>query len=70
MYMKTHIDLNEQMLKQILLLGHFSTKKEAVHAAMIEYVKFLKRQNLLKLQGKMHWEGNLNQLRKHRNKML
>lgn len=64
--MKTHIDLNEQLVKQILLLGHFATKKEALNAAMVEYVKFLKRQNLLQLQGKVHWEGDLDLLRQHR----
>lgn len=61
--MRTNIELNTTLLDQICKLGHFSTKKAAVNAALAEYVKFLKRQELLELQGKIAWEGDLEELR-------
>ncbi len=61
--MKTHIELDDTLIKQVLLLGHFSTKKEAVNRALLEYVNHLKRQELLNLKGKVEWSGDLTQLR-------
>lgn len=63
---RTHIELNDQLIHEVLTLGKFETKKAAVNAALLEYVKFLKRQKLLKLRGKIQWQGNLEQLRAHR----
>ena len=61
--MRTNIELNTALLNQVCKLGHFPTKKAAVNAALAEYVKFLKRQELLELQGKVSWEGDLEELR-------
>lgn len=61
--MRTHIELDARLLEQIQQLGHFSTKKAAVNAALAEYAKLLKRRRLLELQGLVHWEGDLDRLR-------
>lgn len=50
--MRTHIELDDQLIGQVLQLGHFSTRKAAVHAALAEFVKVLKRQQLLALVGR------------------
>jgi len=65
--MRTHIDLDENLIAQVVAMGHFRTKKAAIHAALIEFAKTLKRQQLLALRGKIAWEGDLNQLRATRN---
>lgn len=64
--MKTHIDLDEQLLEQVCQLGGFDTKKAAVNTALAEYVKLLKRRELLALRGKVKWEGDLNEMRADR----
>ncbi|CAN5431885.1 hypothetical protein BH10PSE19_BH10PSE19_08740 [soil metagenome] len=64
--MRTHIELEDDLLEEVCKLGHFNTKKAAVNAALAEYAKLLKRQQLLLLQGKITWQGNLEQLRKQR----
>ncbi len=65
--MRTHIDLDENLVAQVVTMGRFSTKKAAIHAALTEFVKTLKRKQLLALRGKVVWEGDLDQLRATRN---
>lgn len=65
--MRTHIDLDENLVAQVVAMGHFSTKKAAIHTALMEYAKTLKRRQLLALRGKIAWEGDLDQLRTTRN---
>jgi len=65
--MRTHVDLDETLLDQVVQLGHFPTKKAAIQAALTEFVKTLKRQQLLALRGQVAWQGDLDQLREARN---
>jgi len=64
--MKTHIELDDKLLEQVFRLGGFATKKAAVNAALAEYVKLLLRKELLEMRGKIHWEGDLNEMRADR----
>ncbi len=65
--MRTHIDLDEDLVAQVVTMGQFTTKKAAIHTALIEFAKTLKRRQLLALRGKVAWEGDLDQLRATRN---
>jgi len=65
--MRMHVDLDESLLDQVVQLGHFPTKKAAIQAALTEFVKTLKRQQLLALRGQVQWQGDLDQLRANRN---
>jgi Arc/MetJ family transcription regulator len=65
--MRTHIELDDQLIKQVVQLGHFSTRKAAVHAALAEFVRTLKREQLLVLRGKVKWQADLPRLRAARN---
>jgi Arc/MetJ family transcription regulator len=64
--MKTHIDLDEALLKQIFELSGLATKRAAVNTALAEYLKLLQRRELLNLRGKIPWEGDLNEMRADR----
>ena len=64
--MKTHIELDDALLEEVFKLGGFATKKAAVNTALAEYVKVLKRRELLALRGKIPWEGDLNEMRADR----
>jgi Arc/MetJ family transcription regulator len=64
--MRTHVDLDENLIAQVIALGHFPSKKAAIQAALIEFTKSLKRKEILKLRGKLAWDGDLDQLRSSR----
>ena len=66
--MKTHIELDDGLLEEVFRMGHFSTKKAAVNAALAEYAKLLKRRELLEMQGKVPWVESLDALRMDRTK--
>lgn len=63
---KTHIELDDGLLEEVFRMGRFSTKKAAVNAALAEYAKLLKRRELLQMQGKVPWSGDLDALRANR----
>jgi Arc/MetJ family transcription regulator len=64
--MATHIELDPDLLEEAIALGGFATKKAAVNAALAEYIRSSKRQQLLALRGKVAWTGDLEALRAHR----
>ena len=51
--MKTHIELDDELLKEVLQLGGFATQKAAVNTALAEYAKMLKRRELLAMGWNM-----------------
>lgn len=65
--MRTHIELDGDVIDQVMDLGQFSSKKAAVNAALAELAQSLKRRQLLALRGKVAWQGNLDELRSARN---
>lgn len=61
--MRTNIELDEQLIKQAMQIGHLKTKKDVVHEALKQYVASLKRKNILSLRAENTWEGDLDQMR-------
>ncbi len=64
--MKTHLDLDESALEEVLNLGGFKSKRAAVNAALADFRDALKKRQLVELRGKIAWEGNLDELRASR----
>ncbi len=63
---RTNIDLNDRLVKEGLKLTHLRTKKELVNYALEELLKKIKRKGILKLEGKIRWEGDLHKMRESR----
>jgi Arc/MetJ family transcription regulator len=63
---RTNIELNDGMVKAAMKLTHIKTKKDLVNYALEELVKKHRRKKILELEGKMKWEGNLNDMRMSR----
>lgn len=63
---RTNIELNDRVLKDALKLTHIKTKKEIVNYALEELVKKMRRKKMLELEGRVKWEGNLNEMRASR----
>ena len=61
--MRTSIEINDQLIQQALELSQLRTKKEVVNEALEQFVKKMKRLRMLELQGKVRWEGNLDEMR-------
>ncbi|MCA1707546.1 MAG: type II toxin-antitoxin system VapB family antitoxin [Actinobacteria bacterium] len=57
--MRTNIDIDDAVLKEVQRLTGIKTKREAVDLALRELVARHRRLGLLKLRGKVHWAGDL-----------
>ncbi|MCA1695196.1 MAG: type II toxin-antitoxin system VapB family antitoxin [Actinobacteria bacterium] len=57
--MRTNIEIDDGVLKEVQRLTGAKTKREAVDIALRELVARHRRLGLLKLKGKVHWEGDL-----------
>jgi len=61
--MRTNIEIDNQLMHQALELSQLKTKKDVVDKALRQFVKYLRRQQMLQLRGQVRWEGNLTEMR-------
>lgn len=54
--MATNLDLNDNLIKIALKLGHHKTKKEAVTAALKEYIAHKKQQYVIDFFGEIDFD--------------
>jgi Arc/MetJ family transcription regulator len=57
--MRTNIEIDDEVLNEVRRLTGTRTKREAVDLALRELVARYRRLDLLKLRGKVRWEGDL-----------
>lgn len=60
---RTSIDIDDKLIKEGLKITHLKTKKELVNFALQELIKREKRKRIMELQGKLQWDGDLEQMR-------
>ena len=63
---RTNIDLDDGLVEEGLRVFECKTKKELIHLALKELLKTEKRKEILKLRGKLKWEGDLGEMRRAR----
>jgi Arc/MetJ family transcription regulator len=63
---RTNIDIDDKLVKEGLQITRLRTKKELVNHALEELVKKARRKRILKLEGKVWWEGDLRRTRTSR----
>ena len=63
---RTNIVLDEELVEKGMRLTGIRTRRELVDLALSELVRRKEQKNILKLKGKIQWEGDLDQLRAHR----
>ncbi len=66
MCMRTNIEIDDEVLGEALRLTGVTTKKEAVDLALRELVARHEQLGILKLRGRVSWEGDLEQSRRGR----
>lgn len=59
LHMRTNIDIDPEVLGEVQRLTGARTKREAVDIALRELVARYRRAGILKLRGKVRWEGDL-----------
>ncbi|MFL6194106.1 MAG: type II toxin-antitoxin system VapB family antitoxin [Thermoanaerobaculia bacterium] len=59
--MRTTLNIDEKALKEALKMAQGKTKSEIVNDALREYARRRKVREFLKFEGKMVWEGNLDE---------
>ena len=64
--MRTNIVLNDSLIKKGFKLTKAKTKKELVNMALEELVERKQRKQILKLKGKIKWQGDLSKIREGR----
>ena len=61
--MRTNIEIDDGLLRQAMRTSGAVTKKAAVEAGLRLLVQTFSQGAIRKFQGKVRWEGNLNQSR-------
>ncbi len=65
--MRTNIVLDEALVEQARRLTGIKTKKELIHEALRTLVRLSRQGEARGLRGKLHWEGDLDEMRQSRN---
>ena len=56
--MRTNIDIDDATLEAAMRAGPFKTKKDAVEAGLKLLARQAAYREILKWQGKLHWDGD------------
>jgi Arc/MetJ family transcription regulator len=64
--MRTNIEIDDDVLREVRRLTGARTKREAVDLALRELVARYQRLEILKLRGRVRWEGDLETSRSQR----
>jgi Arc/MetJ family transcription regulator len=64
--MRTNVVLDDKLIETALQYTGLKTKKELIDYALRELVRRQKQKSVLQLAGKLHWDGNLREMRKDR----
>ncbi len=64
--MRTNIVIEDNLIEEGLAYTGLKTKRDLVNYALKELVDRKKRKAILALEGKLHWEGSLKEMRENR----
>ena len=63
MYKRTNIELDIDLVNEVMATYNLKSIKEAVNFSLQKSIERQKRMKLLAMQGKIEWEGNLDEIR-------
>ena len=66
--MPTNLAIDDRLIEEAQKLGHHRTKKETVTAALNEYIRHRKQQEILSLFGRIEYDSNYDYKRERRAK--
>jgi Arc/MetJ family transcription regulator len=53
--MAENLDVDERLIEEAVRLGKFESKRDAIHAALTEYVRRRKQASILEMVGKVDY---------------
>ena len=56
--MRTNIEIDDALMAQAMKAGPYTTKKDAVEAGLKLLARQAAYREILKWEGKLHWEGD------------
>jgi Arc/MetJ family transcription regulator len=62
--MRTTLNIDDDALQAAMKFSQGQTKTEIINEALRRFVRAKRRRQLLQLQGKVEWEGDIDTLRK------
>ncbi|MCK5145491.1 type II toxin-antitoxin system VapB family antitoxin [bacterium] len=62
--MRTNVVIDDNLMEQALKSGDYRTKKAAIENGLKLLVQINSQQKLRKLKGIIHWEGDLDAMRR------
>lgn len=64
--MRTNIVIDDKLMKEALRTTGLKTKREVVELGLQTLVRLRKQTEIQSLRGKLHWEGDLDEMRRDR----
>jgi Arc/MetJ family transcription regulator len=64
--MRTNIVIDEVLMRDALKATGLKTKREAVEQGLLTLIRLNEQAAIRKYRGRLHWEGDLDELRKSR----
>ena len=61
--MRTNIEIDDKLMDDVLKATGLKTKKDAVELGLKTLIRLNKQESIKKLRGKLHWTGDLNDMR-------
>ena len=62
--MRTNIVIDDALMQAVLEKTGIKTKREAVEEGLKLLLKMKNQEKILELRGKIHWEGDLDEMRR------
>lgn len=62
--MRTNIVIDDELMARVLDVTGIKTKREAVEEALKTLLRLKGQEEILKYRGKLHWEGDLDEMRR------
>ncbi len=63
MYKRTNVEIDLDLVQEIMKTYNLKSIKEAVNFSLEKTIEQQKRRKLLAMEGKIEWEGNLDEMR-------
>jgi Arc/MetJ family transcription regulator len=61
--MRTNIEIDDELIQAALRVSGLKTKRAVVEAGLRMLLRLKRQEDILRLVGKVHWEGNLDESR-------
>jgi Arc/MetJ family transcription regulator len=62
--MRTTLNIDDEALRAAMSFADGRTKTEVINEALRRFARGKRRRQMLKLRGKVEWQGDLDELRK------